>query len=285
VVYVGLEGKQRKRIEAYLQHHRLKRHELDDVLMVERQPFDLLHPTCEPAVALARDIEQVAKGRPLRAVFIDTLNRALQGGDENSSADMGRAVAAAQAIADRLGCITILVHHSGKDPSKGARGHSSLHGATEVELFVTKKSDGWRDVNAIKVKDGEDGIRWKFRLAVETVGRDAEGDPRTSCVVVDLERSTGSNERLAPVQEAVLMALRELTATKRDDASAAPDPFAAVQVTRDEWRQAYYDLESDTAKQKNLKDRFNRAIPILVKAGKVRDCGRGQFALIETESD
>lgn len=284
VAYVGLEGRQRRRGEAYLQLHGLKRHELDNVRVIERQPFDLLAPHHEYAVALTRDIKAAVSGR-VRAVFIDTLNRALRGGDENSSVDMGVGVAALEEVAKALRCIVILVHHSGKDQGRGARGHSSLHGATDVELVVKKESDGSRTVAIAKSKDGEDGLRWRFDLKTVTVGRDAEGEPIGSCVVADLQKLVGSSERgLTEIQAALMEAIKDVTAAKRDDATAAADPLADVPVKLADWRRAYYDLENvrhPEVSDSKLKDRFKDGVAALTKSGRVRDCGRSKYAIVD----
>src|SRR5690606_24492906 len=58
-------------------------------------------------------------------VVIDTLSRAIAGLDENSSEAMTGAVAAADRIRAELGAAVLLVHHAGKDETRGARGHSS----------------------------------------------------------------------------------------------------------------------------------------------------------------
>jgi len=284
VVYVGLEGRQRSRIEAYLQHHKLKRDGLDNVLVIERQPLDLLAQRFEPAAALVRDVSAVA-GHDVRAMFIDTLNRAMPGGDENSSQDMGQAITAAQAIADRLGCLVVIVHHSGKDTTQGARGHSSLHGAADVELEVSRKDDV-RTVKLVKLKDGEDGHKWTCRLQSVSLGRTAKGKPRGSCVVAELATAEKRDaNQPSPAEQVVLMALRDLTNAKREDPTTAGDYFAEVMTTRDEWRQAYFDAENVSAiggnaqEKRQANDRFRKAVDRLTEKGLVHDCGRGRYAL------
>jgi hypothetical protein len=73
----------------------------------------------------------------VRLVVIDTLARAMAGGNENSSEDMGLAVKSIDAVKNASGAHVGIVHHSGKNEAMGARGHSSLRAAvdTEVELF------------------------------------------------------------------------------------------------------------------------------------------------------
>jgi hypothetical protein len=52
---------------------------------------------------------------------------------------------------------------------------------------VLRHDDGRREIVIEKMKDGEDGLRWPFKLEVVDLGIDEDGDPITSCVVVEAE--------------------------------------------------------------------------------------------------
>ena len=130
-------------------------------------------------------------------IMLDTLNAAIPGADENASADMGRAIAATKRIREECGGLVILIHHSGKDATKGLRGHSSLHAALDTVIEVTRDGDR-RCWKLAKAKDGRDGVEHQFRLDVLEVGLDEDGDPITSCVVVP-EESTADAVRRAKV--------------------------------------------------------------------------------------
>ena len=71
-------------------------------------------------------------------VVIDTLARALAGGNENAPEDMGALIGNAKRIQEATGAAVLFVHHSGKDTSRGSRGHSSLKGAADLEIEVTR---------------------------------------------------------------------------------------------------------------------------------------------------
>jgi hypothetical protein len=77
-----------------------------------------------------------------------------------------------------------LVHHSGKDATKGARGWSGLRAAADVELEVLRTPTG-RVMRMSKLKDGDDAGEWGFSLDIVPVGVDEFGDPVTSCVAVE----------------------------------------------------------------------------------------------------
>jgi hypothetical protein len=80
-------------------------------------------------------------------------------------------------------CLVLCVHHTGKDASRGMRGWSGLHGATDVEYEASRKGD-IRSARMTKMKDGEDNLGWTFKLNQVEVGRNPKTDkPVTSCVV------------------------------------------------------------------------------------------------------
>jgi 5S rRNA maturation endonuclease (ribonuclease M5) len=71
-------------------------------------------------------------------VVIDTLNRHFGPGDENSSQDMTRFVQSVDALRAHTRAHIAIVHHSGKDAEKGARGSSALLGAVDNEFRITR---------------------------------------------------------------------------------------------------------------------------------------------------
>lgn len=138
-------------------------------------------------------------------LVIDTLNQATPGMDENDSSSMGEAISAAKAVQAELGGLVLLIHHTGKDQTKGLRGHSSLHAALDAAVEVTRDGDR-REWRTAKSKDGEDGTAHPFRLDVVEIGEDDDGEPITSCVIVPEEDAgvavrrvkipAGGNQRL-----------------------------------------------------------------------------------------
>ena len=195
VVYAALEGEAgfKLRAQAWEAH---KGRTLPDGLQMMMQPFKLTDP---------RDISDLAKVVPAGAVvFLDTLNRAAPTADENSSKDMGEILEGAKRLQSLIGGLVVLVHHTGKDATKGLRGHSSLFAAMDAAVEVSRDGDN-REWKVAKAKDGEDGDARPFRLQVETLGTDEYGDPVTSCTVQtdtradDIKRvklPQGGNQRL-----------------------------------------------------------------------------------------
>ena len=95
---------------------------------------------------------------------------------------MGLLVGAAKRLQGRLGGLVLLVHHSGKDVSKGPRGHSSLLAALDAALEVQREGSA-RRWKVTKAKDSLDGNEHLFQLDVIELGTDEHGEPVTSCVI------------------------------------------------------------------------------------------------------
>lgn len=124
----------------------------------------------------------IATAGGAEVIVIDTLNRAAPDTDENSSQDTGRVLEAVKELQSMVGGLVLLVHHTGKDATKGLRGHSSIGAALDVSIEVSRTDDR-REWKVSKSKDGEDGEVHPFRLRVVDLGVDADGEAVTSCVV------------------------------------------------------------------------------------------------------
>jgi AAA domain/Primase C terminal 2 (PriCT-2) len=217
VAYIGLEGRAGlpARVNAWeiekmsdLPPNLKLRFLLDDFSLLREGDVD----------CLAADITaQLGTGV---VVIVDTLNQAAPGADENASADMGNVIANSKALADQVDGVVLLVHHAGKDASRGMRGHSSLFAAmdTVIEVSTSPSGRSWR---LSKSKEGESGVAHGFDLAPHIVGRNREGEQITSCAVrpaVLHDRRTanavtGKNQKVA---------LKVLTGLLRDHPNGLP---------------------------------------------------------------
>jgi hypothetical protein len=187
VVYLAIEGPQRNRLAAYMKHYQIAQPPANFLLV--DVPVNLRNRTAEPVDAqqLIQTIRAQLGEATVSAVIIDTLNQALQGGEENSSEDMGAFIANANEFRSALGCAVLVVHHAGKDRDRGARGHSSLKGAVDTELEVTyDKQSGVRTASITKQRDGSDSLDIPYMLKEVDLGVDPSDptDRITSCVVV-----------------------------------------------------------------------------------------------------
>ena len=239
-VYVAAEGQGGfvNRVNAYLQYHRLDNNELR--LEIVAQPINLLDPQ-EHLDDLIKAVKDAGKRiGPVRVIFVDTLNRVIAGGDENSSVYMGALLLNLQRLAHATGCFIVLVHHCGKDESRGARGHSSLKAAADLEISVTNNA-GARTLRVEKLKDGQDGVAYGFRLEVVELGQDEDGDPITSCIVVPSEIQQARNKpRFTGAESVALQALNEAIAEHGQHMPATSTiPQGVRAVTLEEWRERF----------------------------------------------
>jgi len=88
------------------------------------------------------DLQRLILKHDIGLVVVDTLARCMAGGDENSSQDMGKAVAALDRLKFANECAVLVIHHTGKDKSRGLRGSSALLGAIDSAVQVDGDSNG-----------------------------------------------------------------------------------------------------------------------------------------------
>lgn len=199
VVYIALEGEAgyKNRLEAWEMTYGQSPQGISFVL----QPFKLTDAT---------DVASMSTTVPPKSVIIiDTLNRAAPTADENSSKDMGEIIDGAKRLQLATDSLVILVHHTGKDRSRGLRGHSSLHAALDAAIEVIHEPPN-RAFSVAKAKDGAMGQPFPFSLDSHVIGVDTDGDPITSCTIkrtFNLLPSppTGKNQIIAfnSIQQAV----------------------------------------------------------------------------------
>jgi hypothetical protein len=205
VLYVAGEGVRGmgRRIRAWMRHHKLEGVDL---------PFRLL-----PASVNLTEPEQLARlvrtavaaadaeGTPIALVVIDTVARAIPGADENSAQDMGRFVAAIEHIKSQVACHVHGVHHSGKDPDRGARGSSALLGAVDTMIRVTREED---QVTVEVEKQKDDDEAKPIALQIERV---------------DLSHALTIEHSLVLVQQAEV----KTSAPARPPVASTPEPTVA----------------------------------------------------------
>ena len=172
VLYLAYEGVggMMKRAQALRQ----KYGDADVPLYVMSAGFNLRDQAGRQALAL----QIAALPEKPALIIIDTFARALMGGDENSAQDVGAFNQAVAALIESTGACVMILHHTGKDKNRGARGSTALGGAVDTEFIV--------DGNAItptKQRDTEIGRSIGFKLTTVMVGFDEDDEDITSCVV------------------------------------------------------------------------------------------------------
>lgn len=189
VLYIAAEGGAGlgKRLRAYADQH-----------AVPVADIDLDVVTAAPNLLEQDDVSELVKTisgcGPYALVIADTMAQMTPGANENAGEDMGRVLANIKAIQAATGATVMAVHHAGKDQSRGSRGWSGIKAAAEAQIEVVRDEDsGQRHIRIEKMKDGEDGAKFGFKLEVLQVGVDDDGDAITSCAVVPVD--------FAPVQK------------------------------------------------------------------------------------
>lgn len=124
-----------------------------------------------------------------KVIFVDTLSAVAGGANENSGEDMSVILAACRALHRATDALVVLIHHSGKDASKGARGWSGVKAAVDTEIEVAQIDGGPRVAKIVKQRDGVAGVEYPFRLTpVELEPYD--GQSQHSCAVEPIEVAT-----------------------------------------------------------------------------------------------
>ncbi len=226
VLYVCAEGAHgmNNRVAALQQTGRLSS---AAALGVVPEAIDLCSsPIDASRIVTACSALELKTGHPVRLIVIDTLARVIAGGDENSGADMGALIRNAEAIKTQTGATVLLIHHSGKDGSKGARGHSSLRAALDTEISV-EGANNPRTVTVTKQRDLAPLEPFCFDLRPVKVGTNNYGEAVAAVVVEHSNAPTP--KRLGGAgknQSAALAALREW-------AASTADPFITTSTLTD----------------------------------------------------
>lgn len=185
VLYIAAEGGGgvATRLKAYRQHN----------TFYDQCPLGVMHAA--PNFMSQDDISDVVKAITnaggVDLIIVDTFAQVTPGANENAGEDMGMALKHARTIREATGAMVLLVHHSGKDASRGARGWSGIRAAADVEMEVARIEESTvRVLRVSKQKDGDDTFEWGFNLDSVLLGEDSDGDPITSLVVVPTEVPT-----------------------------------------------------------------------------------------------
>jgi AAA domain len=204
---------------------------------------DLCHPGSGDLKQLITAIKNATSDR-ISLITIDTVSRALAGGDENASDDMGAFVKAMDCLRDEFGAHVSAVHHCGKNHALGARGHSLLRANidTEIEVAFTPPSP-MRIATVTKQRDGETGVLIPFRLRQTGIGYNADGDPVYSCIVEPGDPTAVKARRKEKLTDKQKIALGSLEHALKKHGTVAPEhqdiPPGVTVVTASIWRQIH----------------------------------------------
>lgn len=216
-------------------------------------------------------------GVKISLVVIDTLTLCFGDGDENSTRDAGRAIAATKVAAGKTGAHVMLVHHTGKDRSAGARGAYAITGNSDTVIELVPLEEKEKIVVALQRKQREAATdeALAFKIIAVDLGTDEDGDPITTSGIevvagnVDAGRLIARNSADRGMA-AVMAALRALEAAP--DATAAG--FTATEIAEacaQTFKPGFAPESRKKAVRGVLKQAIEAASPTVVKQG---DCYR-----------
>jgi len=217
VLFVAAEGAYgiRNRIAAYKQHNNL----------TDSIPMTIL-PSSINMLDAEADVQKLIRTIQFKAqelgnislIVLDTLARVMAGGNENAAEDMSLLVVNCDKISQTTGAHVCLIHHSGKDETKGSRGSSSLRAAVSSEIEI-KKSGEISVATVTKQREMEIDGEFAFKLEVVDIGINDRGKKVTSCVVQEVDNSHVTEKRKRSPRGAnpkiLLKAMKQLGASGR----------------------------------------------------------------------
>jgi hypothetical protein len=203
-------------------------------------------------------------------VVVDTLARSMGAGDENTAKDAAMFVRNCDLIREATGAHVMVIHHTGKDEDRGARGSSALRAAVDNEIQVTSE---WAILSR-KQRDQEPPEPLHFKLRSVTLGMDEDGEPVTSAVVDATDAPTPMRKPLGGKNEVAMQALYDALRDHGTTKSGNTWPANRKLVEVDHWRVAcgVHGLTtgvSDSA----ARTAFMRAKTKLIDLDQVRECG------------
>lgn len=207
-------------------------------------------------------------------IVVDTLSRVMGDGDENTAPDIADLIRNLDLLRRGTGSNIMLIHHSGKDVARGARGHSSLRAAVDTEIELTRDEQGVIIAEVTKQRDGPTGYVFNYSLRQIELGCDQDGDPVTTCLV---EPVSGEKVKLAKITGPTLILLKNLEVALKERGECLSDPRypGTPCISHKDWMNDCIEEGKLSTSEKRESHRriFNREVDALKKGGfiSVRD--------------
>jgi hypothetical protein len=228
----------------------------------------------DPDADTHRLIEAVQRAKenmdvPVKLIVIDTLARAMAGGNENAPDDMGALVRNMDLIRAETGASVMFIHHSGKDQAKGARGHSSLRAAIDTEIEVAVDETTARTATVVKQREMKKGDVFGFTLKVVELGTNRHGEAVTTCTVeygaTDQAAGavSGIRSRLTGHSKRAFEVLTDLCASAGRTGERGV-PSGCSSIPEKWWRDRFYERAMPGTEQEAKKKAFQRVSTLLL---------------------
>jgi len=160
---------------------------------------------------------------------LDTLNKSLAG-SESKDVDMAAYLRAAEAIRDAFGCVVVIVHHCGWDETR-PRGHSSLGGAVDTQIAITRNGDTMT-ATVEYMKDGPEAVQETSTCKVVPVGEDHNGKILSSLVLMPggdpVVDSNGKRRNADGLTDNEAIALKHLIKMSVKEPAPIPEGYGQI---------------------------------------------------------
>ena len=277
VLYIAGEGYGGigARIAAIKQHHKTP----DSAQLYVVRSMINLRSSVDDFTNLILAIDELVQliGVQLRMIVIDTLARSFGGGNENNSDDMGVYIQSLGKIQNRYKCSLMLLHHAGKDTSKGLRGHSSLLAAVDTQMEILRFTDSMKgQIFLSKQKDGEQGERYGFEAITVDIDRSDLGLENGSSLVIeasevgdmkdnDPENNPKKDKAMGAKQK---IAEKSLNVAIKTFGSIMDTPEGRKNtVSLDQWKAEFTAMIGSDVSSKDLSTYWSRAKDHVIKSG------------------
>ena len=265
VIYIPGEGQSgiRRRFEAWSIVNQVSLN--DAPIFISSAPIGLCDDLSIEIVL--KTISDIADqfGPPV-LIIIDTLARNFGPGDENSTSDMTKAIAAADRIRELYDSSVGLIHHSGVGDKNRGRGNSALKGAVDAEYRMERDAFGVIHFESTKMKDAAFPEPMAFKLSVVELGiEDDDGNEVTSVVLRQVDDNSpvqNQNAGLGKNQAKGLHLLMELYQTHRENVEKSGRDPDSAKVLIEDWstackesgmdRQAFYKIKKSMIEKRMI---------------------------------
>ena len=184
-------------------------------------PENLLWHGTRPAPQLTNPSHIAALVKLIEAekvglVVLDTYAMMTQGVEENSSKDTGVIMESlSQLRAATNGGAVVIVHHAGKDSSKGMRGSSAFLGAVDLTIEIASGGDGQISATVRKSNAGAEPMPEWYKIESVNLSVIA-GEARTSAVLTHTGSPSLGGKTEAAILEMFATSYLSTSASKKE---------------------------------------------------------------------
>jgi hypothetical protein len=169
-------------------------------------------------------------------IVVDTVSRAMMGGDENGPVDMGTLAANLNTLRHETGAHVMGVHHGTQTEGTKSRGHSSLPFSVDVIVQTEwNEESGLGTVTVGFCRDDAIGPLGVFGTEVVNLGTDKDGDPITTLLVTETGEAPGQQpdkRKMNDKQAAMLVHVNDMMARHGEPIHPTPDMPIVQGMTR-----------------------------------------------------